>query len=187
VRLPDAVDLVPGFAPETELERTVIEAPELLAGLAWGKPRAGHPEGSVGVHVRDLLEAIDAGDYSDERREELRFIALVHDGFKYRVQEWRPKTGENHHATRARRFAEQYTQHESLLATIELHDRPYGLWRKMRRRGTLDEHGFEEMMRRVPQPDLFLDFIELDGGTEGKDPEPVRWFREELRRREILG
>jgi hypothetical protein len=186
VRLPDAADLVPGFTPETELERAVTEDPELLAGLAWGKPRQGHPEGSVGTHVRDLLEALDGMDCSAEARVLLRFVALVHDGFKYRVHEWLPKTGANHHAARARRFAERYTDDERLLVTIEHHDRPYALWRKMRRRGKLDESGFQNMMRQVPDPELFLWFIELDGSTEGKNPEPIRWFRGELDRRGLL-
>jgi hypothetical protein len=164
----------------------VSEDPELLSGLAWGQPREGHPEGSVGAHVSDLLEAIDSGDHSDEARRLLRFVALVHDSFKYRVHEWLPKAGANHHAVRARRFAERYTDDERLLATIEHHDRPYALWRKLRRRGGLDEEGFRKMMERVPDPALFLRFIELDGGTEGKNPEPIRWFTEELRRRGIL-
>ena len=185
--MPDAADLVPGFAPETELERGVAEDPELLAGLAWGKPRKGHPEGTVGSHVADLLATLDGKDYLEETRSALRFVALVHDGFKYREHEWLPKTGSNHHANRARRFAEGYTDDERLLATIEYHDRPYALWRKMRRRGKLDEGRFEEMIRRVPDPELFLLFIELDGGSEGKNPEPIRWFREELGRRGLLG
>jgi hypothetical protein len=184
--LPDASELVTGFVPETELERAVTEDPELLAGLAWGKPRRGHPEGNVGTHVADLLAAIDQADHPDETRSRLRFVALVHDAFKYRVHEWRPKTAGNHHAMRARRFAEGYTNDERLLATIEHHDRPYALWRKMRRRGKLDEDRFDEMMRRVPDPELFLLFVELDGATEGKKPEPIRWFREELRRRGLL-
>jgi hypothetical protein len=184
--LPDAADLVPGFAPETELERAVTEDPELLAGLAWGKPRDGHPEGSVGTHVSDLLETVDSRGYPAEARGLLRFIAVVHDGFKYRVHEWLPKTGANHHAARARRFAERFTDDERVLATIEHHDRPYALWRKMRRRGQLDERRFENMMRRVPDPELFLWFIEVDGSGEGKDPEPIRWFREELERRGLV-
>jgi hypothetical protein len=186
VRLPDAAHLVPGFTPETELERAVSQDPELLAGLAWGEPRAGHPEGSVGSHVRDLLEALDGADEPAETRSLLRFIALVHDSFKYRVHEWLPKTGANHHAARARRFAERFTSDERLLATLEHHDRPYALWRKMRKRGRLDEGRFDEMMRAIPDPALFLRFIELDGATEGKHPEPTRWFREELRRRGIV-
>ena len=39
------------------------------------------------------------------------------------------------------------------------------------------------MLERVKDPGLFLRFVELDGSTEGKNPEPVAWFREELRRR----
>ena len=186
MRLPDAADLVPGFVPENDLERVVTEDPELLAGLAWGEPRDGHPEGSVGAHVGDLLGTIDSKDYPAEARSLLRFVAIVHDGFKYRVHEWLPKTGANHHAARARRFAEGFTDDERILATIEHHDRPYALWRKMRRKGHLDERGFEKMMRSVPDAQLFLWFIELDGSTEGKKPEPIEWFREELERRGLL-
>ena len=40
-------------------------------------------------------------------------------------------------------------------------------------------------MRAVGDPELFLRFIELDGSTEGKRPEPIEWFREELSRRGI--
>jgi hypothetical protein len=141
---------VPGFTPETELERALSTDPVLQEGLAWGEPRRGHPEGSVGAHAADLLTTIERWGETGRRREELRLLALVHDSLKDRVQHWRPKTGENHHAMRARRFAERYVDDERLLATIELHDRPYNLWRKMRRRGHLDEHAFTEMLERIP-------------------------------------
>ena len=178
-----AEDLVPGFEPENELERRVTADPELLEGLAWGKPRKAHPEGSIGAHVGDLLEKLDDSGAEDEERAKLRFITLVHDSFKNKVQEWRPRTGENHHAMRARRFAERYTDDESLLTMIELHDRPYGIWRKMQRTGRLDEKRLEQLLSRIDDPDLFLKFVELDGSTEGKKPEPVRWFKEQLRQR----
>jgi hypothetical protein len=118
-----------------------------------------------------------------ERRSELRFLALVHDALKFQVSNWRPKTGENHHATRARRFAERYTGDERLLAVIEQHDRPYNLWRRRPRRRTLDEREIERIIERVPDLDLFTRFLELDCSTEGKNPEPVRWFEEELESR----
>ena len=165
-----SVAAVPGFTAETDLERALIEDPVLQEGLAWGRPRRGHPEGSVGAHVADLLATIDRWGETGKRREELRLLALVHDSFKNRVQNWRPKTGENHHAMRARRFAERYIDDERLLATIEQHDRPYALWRKMRRRGHLDEHAFTEMLDRIPDLDLFLRFVELDGSTRGQEP-----------------
>jgi hypothetical protein len=177
------VGAVPGFKPETTLERALSEDPVLQQGLAWGEPRRGHPEGSVGAHVADLLETIERWGEAGRRRQELRLLALVHDSLKNCVQNWRPKTGENHHAMRARRFAEAYLDDERLLATIELHDRPYSLWRKMRRRGHLDEHAFSEMLERIPDLDLFLRFVELDGSTEGKNHEPIRWLKVELAQR----
>jgi hypothetical protein len=84
---------------------------------------------------------------------------------------------------RARRFAERYTGDERLLAAIEHHDRPYNLWRKMRRTGRLDEHALNEMLDRIPDVELFMRFVALDGSTEGKSAEPLRWFRSELGRR----
>jgi hypothetical protein len=179
--------LVRGFTPETDRERALAADPVLREGLAWGRPRRGHPEGSVGAHVADLLETIDRWGETGTRREELRFLALVHDSLKYTVQNWRPKTGENHHAMRARRFAERYTSDERLLATIEHHDRPYAIWRKMRRTGRLDEERLDRMLEAIPDLALFLRFLELDGSTEGKNPEPVEWLREQLRARGLEG
>jgi hypothetical protein len=170
-------------AAETDLERAVLEDPELREGLAWGKPRRGHPEGTVGAHVADLLETIDRWGETGKRREDLRFIAIVHDSMKYKVNNWLPRTGENHHATRARRFAEPYTDDERLLATIEQHDRPYNIWRKSQRKGRVDEHAVNEMIDRIPDLDLFLRFVELDGSTEGKNHEPIRWLKAELAQR----
>lgn len=178
--------LIPGFAPETEREAALAADPELLAGLAWGEPREAHPEGAVGVHVADLLEQIERDGDSGERRELLRFIALVHDAFKYRVRNWLPRQGRNHHASRARRFAERYTDDERLLATIEFHDRPYHLWKGMQKSGRLKSAAFEEMLDRIPDHELFQRFIEVDGASEAKKPEPIRWLRGELERRGLI-
>jgi hypothetical protein len=112
-----------------------------------GKPRKGHPEGTVGAHVGDLLETIERWGETGDRRADLHFIAVAHDALKFRVREWLPKTGGNDHAMRARRLAERYTADERLLATIELHDRPYSLWRRMSRDGRLD--GMLERIRPV--------------------------------------
>ena len=53
----------------------------------------------------------------------------------------------------------------------------------LRRTGELDERGFIRMLERVADPPLFLRFVELDGSTEGKNPDPVHWLTGELRRR----
>jgi hypothetical protein len=180
-----ATELIAGFVPESELERRLAADPLLLRGLAWGAPRASHPEGSVANHVADLLATIDAWGEIEPRRGELRVITLVHDGLKFKVRDYLPHAGPNHHAARARRHAERYVDDERLLATIELHDRPYSLWRRMRRSGSLDERGFTRLVERVPDLDLFVRFVELDGSTEGKDPEPTAWLKDELGRRAL--
>jgi len=102
---------------------------------------------------------------------------------KYRVRDWLPKTGQNHHAMRARRLAERYTTDERLLATIEHHDRPYALWRRLRRTGRMNEKRLGRVLEQVPDIDLFIRFVELDGSTEGKRPGPVEWLKEEVERR----
>ena len=134
--------------------------------------------------MAELLNTIERWGETGARRAELRFLALVHDALKFRVRDWLPKMGENHHAMRARRLAERYTGDERLLATIELHDRPYSLWRRTTRDGRVDESAFDRMLERIPDYGLFTRFVELDGSTEGKKPEPVDWFKDELRRRE---
>lgn len=184
-RSSSAADLIPGFSPENELERRIASDPELLEGLRWGRPRASHPEGAVGRHVADLLGTIEDWGEDGERRELLRLLALVHDSFKYQVDQRRPKTGENHHAARARRFAERYTDDRRLLGALELHDRPYALWRRLDRTGELQERELEAMIDRLADPGLFLRFVELDGSSSGKSREPIRWFRAELERRGV--
>ena len=180
-----AQELVPGFAPEDERERRLAADPALLSGLAWGEPRRGHPEGTVGAHVAELLRMIDEWGEQGARRMELRFLALVHDALKWRVDDRLPKTGENHHAMRARRFAERYTSDPRLLATIELHDRPYAIWRRMRRTGKDPQEPLEAMLGRLPDLPLFLRFVEVDSSTEGKDPAPLEWLRDELAKRGV--
>ena len=50
------------MTPESERERKLLEDPELRAGLAWGSPRWGHPEGTVREHVAQLLARIPQDD-----------------------------------------------------------------------------------------------------------------------------
>ena len=179
-RLTAASELVEGFEPESELERRLAADPELLAGWAWGRPREGHPEGSVGRHVADLLRTIDEWGETGARRADLRFLALVHDSMKGEVRYWLPRKGENHHAMRARRFAGAYTSDERLLAAIELHDRPYHIWKRFRRTGKPQDKAVAETLARLPDRDLFMRFVELDASTEGKNPEPVAWLRDRI-------
>src|SRR3712207_9436422 len=90
--------LLSRVAPETPTERAIVEDPEWREGAAWGKPRAGHPEGMILAHVLDVLANIEAQELEPSDRERLRLVALVHDTFKHRVRNLLPRTGNNHHA-----------------------------------------------------------------------------------------
>ena len=131
---PDAI-----VHPETPLEQAICADPAWRAGVAWGEPRSGHPEGTVLAHVGDVLANVDRVALDADDRERLRLAALVHDAFKGDVDRSLPKTGENHHAMRARRFAERLLDDADLLDVIELHDDAYLAWRHGRRSGDWDE------------------------------------------------
>jgi hypothetical protein len=168
-----AVLMVASITPETDLERQLLADPQLRAGLDWGTPRSGHPEGLVADHVAAILAAI-APD--DSLRSDLRLLALVHDSFKARVRPHEPWSPDNDHATLARRFAERYTSDERLLTTLELHDEPYWTWRN----ADAPEQALQSLLERLPDPELFARFVELDAANEGKDLTFLWWFRREL-------
>src|SRR3954466_5591096 len=113
----DAVSMVAPITPETRLERELLAHPRLRAGLDWGAPRSGHPEGRVGDHVIAMLAAIAD---EDPLRGDLRMLAIVHDSFKAEVRTHERWSPENDHATLSRRFAEAYTSDERLLRALEL-------------------------------------------------------------------
>ena len=168
-----AVQMSDSITPETQLERELLADPRLRAGLDWGAPRAGHPEGPVADHVAAILAAIAA---DDPLRSNLRFLALVHDSFKAEVRPHERWSADNDHAKLARRFAERYTSDERLLAALELHDEPYWIWRN----ADAPEPSLRPLFERLPDPELFARFIELDAANEGKDLTFLWWFRREL-------
>ena len=81
------------FTLETPLERSIAADPEWQAGVVWGVPRAGHLEGPVMYHIADVLTNIDHACPSVTERRMLRLIALLHDTFKYKVEERNPRIG----------------------------------------------------------------------------------------------
>jgi hypothetical protein len=161
------------IAPETQLEQQLLVVPRLRRGLAWGRPRPGHPEGRVADHVAAILTGIPN---DDPLRSDLRFLALTHDSFKAEVHPDEPWSPGNDHARLARRFAERYTSDERLLMTLELHDEPYWIWRTH----DAPEQQLRQLLDRLPDRELFARFVELDAANEGKDLTFLWWFRREL-------
>jgi hypothetical protein len=120
-----------------------------------------------------MLAAIHS---DDPLRRDLRLLALVHDSFKAEVRPHEPWSRDNDHAMLARRFAEQYTTNERLLTTLQLHDEPYWTWRT----ADAPETALRPLLKRLPDPELFARFVELDAANESKDLTFLWWFRREL-------
>jgi hypothetical protein len=103
----------------------------------------------------------------------------VHDTFKFQVDPQRPKTGDNHHAMRARRFAEPFIADSAVLDVIELHDEAYNAWQK----GHRDDNWpraeqraaalIQRLGRNLP---LYVAFFHCDNATGDKRPESYEWF-----------
>ncbi|HEX6541418.1 MAG TPA: hypothetical protein VF040_06665 [Ktedonobacterales bacterium] len=174
------------FTLETPLEHAIAADPIWQRGIIWGWPRPGHAEGKVMYHIADVLANVERYALSPEDRRDLRLITLTHDSLKYRVDPERSRTGDNHHAMRARRFAERYITDERVLTIIELHDEGIHLWNRWHH--THDAHQIQTrldaLLERLGEDWLlFVEFFRCDNDTPSKNPQPVLWFEEMLSQR----
>ena len=167
------------ICPESDLERRIVTDPVWREGVRYGKPRPGHPEGSVLAHIHEVLENVDRyyGDFPT--REELRLIALLHDCQKSAVDRSRPKIGDNHHARLARKFAEQHIDAPHVLNVIEHHDDAYIAWRQAEESGDWERATdqavslLEKLGSDLP---LFIAFYKCDNRTGDKSQASYDWF-----------
>jgi hypothetical protein len=171
--------------PETDLERFFIALPEIQAGLLWGEPRYGHPEGKVLYHIVEIYKNIDQilPPISMKEREKLRIITLLHDTFKYKEDKSYPRDWSKHHAKLARLFAEQYLTSKTELELIELHDEAYYCWRldvleDEPEQSTIQLNQLLDRLKGRLQ--LFYIFFKCDTATGDKTQAPVKWFEKKV-------
>jgi len=167
--------------PENGIEEAIIATDEFIIGANWGKVRSGHPEAQVIYHIKEVLENIDKWYGDDEDREDLRLIALVHDTFKHKVDQTKPKSGDNHHGTIARIFTQKFITDHQLLQIIEKHDEAYNSWSVGGRRGNW--YKAEERANKLIQGlvlegclDLYVKFYRCDNATGNKEQKNFDWF-----------
>jgi hypothetical protein len=173
--------------PETALESAIMSNPLFLQGASWGVPRGGHPEGQVIFHIEEVLNNVDK--YSEgNTREKLRLIALIHDTFKFKVDDTKARHGENHHAMIARRFAEGYITDAQVLDVIELHDEAYNAWVKGKKSDWLKaEARLNNLIDRLGDAlPLYRVFYRCDNETGNKRQDNFIWFESYLLGRNVL-
>jgi hypothetical protein len=167
--------------PETTLESMLLQLPEFQTGYNWGLPRFGHPEGKVGLHVREVLDNVDRLDLSGENRELLRMVAIAHDTFKFR--EGPPGNRPIHHGLLARQFMEGHLSDSIALDLIELHDEAFYIWRSLAlgQKEEVTRQRFDLLLERLGENlPLYCLFFKCDTETGDKIQAPLRWLRQQV-------
>src|SRR5690349_13088325 len=101
--------------------RRILKDQRYKTNLAWGKPRPGHPEGTIRAHIAELesnLEAlipeISAG-ISEIQYWKLKILIHVHDTFKAEAKKGVAISDTRSHASLDRQFLAEYCQDPDLL------------------------------------------------------------------------
>jgi hypothetical protein len=176
------------------LERIIADA-RYRANLGWGSPRRGHPEATIRAHIEELslnLLAIEPQLSTDEFWK-LTVLIHVHDTFKPDSHARRAGSvapailHPDSHASIARAFLAEFTDDPAMLAIVQYHDEPFALYRQWKHKGKYNEPRFKTLLSAIPDWDLFLAFVIIDGTTAGKataateaglpaTSEPRDWF-----------
>lgn len=175
--------------PETETECNILQDIDFRAGLNWGVPRFGHPEGKVLYHIREVLDNVDKLNVDAKVREQLRLITFIHDTFKNIEDKNRPRDWSRHHAVLARQFAEKYIEDQAVLDVIELHDEAYYSWRSqfLSNRKKEGEQRLQNLLERLQDNlQLYYLFFKCDTCTGDKIQAPLQWFEQSIEGIEVI-
>jgi hypothetical protein len=150
--------------------------------VEWGEPRAGHPEGSIKAHIAQLecnLAALRS-KLSDLDFWKLRLLIHSHDTFKPDAERDVPIVHPRSHASLARAFLAEFVGDPDLLAMVQYHDEPFALYQQCRSKGGYNQERFKALLSNIHDWNVFLAFQIIDGCTDGKSKEPLKWFFEEI-------
>lgn len=166
------------FDLEGPIEQRIAADAAWRAGVEWGAPRRGHPEGAVKWHVAEVLANIDRLVLSATDRNRLRLAALVHDSFKREVDRSAPRVPPNEHGFLAARWLASHVTDERLLALIELHDEGHRAWRahQLGREEQAAGRISQVVGRMGDEIGLFVAFYWADNRSGDKAPDQLDWF-----------
>ena len=166
---------------ETTLELQLINEPEFRKGLVWGTPRFGHPEGTIVLHINEVLNNIDRLPITAEQRTILRLVAIAHDTFKNKEDRNTPRNWNLHHSILAKDFVSKYSDDSVLLQTIEYHDEPFYCWLHIHRgENELAERRLKRLLNNIKDFEMLYLFFICDTLTGDKIQAPLLWLEEKL-------
>jgi hypothetical protein len=155
--------------------------------ILWGKPRNGHPEGTILAHINELEKNLsklaERDPFVKTHYMTFKVLIHVHDTFKPDAEEV-PIPHPKSHASQAAAFLKEMAEGivpeqelAELVQIVQYHDEPFALWNQTRRKGKYNQARFDALIKNT-RMDLFVPFLVIDGCTEGKGTAPLRWFLE---------
>lgn len=162
----------------------ITSDPRYQRNLEWGKPRPGHPEGSVRAHIAEvdqnletMCEKVSVSEIDYWR---IKLLVHTHDTFKGEAERGVSIAAPTSHASLARNFLAEFCDDTDLLAMVQFHDEPYALWRQVQAHGEFNQERMNALFTNIRDWDLFIAFAIIDGSTEGKSRDPLRWFLQQV-------
>ena len=161
-----------------EIFAAITSDPRYQRNLDWGKVRPGHPEGTIRAHVAELERNLERlrEKLSETDYWRLKVLIHTHDTFKGEAQPDAPIAAPNSHASLARAFLAEFCDDADMLAMVQYHDEPFALWRQFKLKGRYNEERLTTLLASIRDWNLFLAFNIVDGCTEGKQRDPLRWL-----------
>lgn len=160
----------------------IVADPRYQENLDWGEPRPGHPEGTVHAHIAEIERNLEAlrPKLAESDYWKLKVLLHTHDSFKRNAKRGVPITHPQSHASLARAFLAEFCADEDLLMMVQYHDEPFALWRQVKTQGSYNQERLAALLRSIKDWNLFLAFNIIDGCTEGKSRESLRWLFEQV-------
>jgi len=178
-------DYMIGMLNYKEIFDAITSDPRYQRNLDWGEVRPGHPEGTIRAHIAELERNLDElrSKVSETDYWRLKVLVHTHDTFKAQARSGAPIVAPNSHGSLARAFLAEFCDDADMLAMVQYHDEPYALWRQFKFKGRLNEERLTALLTTIRDWNLFLAFNIVDGCTEGKQREPLRWLFRQLTER----
>lgn len=168
--------------------RRVVADPRYATGITYGKPRAGHSEGTVQAHIAELelnLESLKPILRHHQEYWQLKVLIHVHDTFKYWAKRNSSINDPESHATLARNFLAEFIDDNEMLDMVQYHDESFALSRQFEQKNRYSVGRLVDLIKRIRNFDLFMLFVIIDTYTAGKMHDAkwrIRWFYDEVKK-----
>ncbi|MCS6962309.1 MAG: hypothetical protein NZT61_07410 [Deltaproteobacteria bacterium] len=168
----------------------LLKDPSYQENIKWGKPRRGHPEGSIKEHISVLEANLACVQELMSTEEVVKILLLIHahDTYKGIAEKNVEITHPKSHASLAASRLRELGASGDVVLMCQYHDKPFSDYRKSLKGKSGDQRLIEFLSdpSKCPNPTLLAVFFLIDTMVPGKDLRVADWFVEVLTNSEEL-